>query len=171
MNQNIYDVASSNLSPLIFAESLPDYSEAFEVTWKEDQPGKTFDDFAEDLFQFGIDVAYEEPYLYGSYEMFQANTETHDYKFITYCNLTSAESVITYPMFMYESILKIATNDPEFEFKTRSTPYPTTYEQKIRTATSDAGAVIFFSAIAFSIVITVTISYLVVERITQQKHV
>ena len=72
---------------------------------------------------------------------------------------------------MYESILKVATDDPEFEFKTRSTPYPVTYEIRRRTATSDAGAVIFFAAIAYSIVITVTVSYLVVERITQMKHV
>ena len=65
---------------------------------------------------------------------------------------------------MYESILRVATDDPEFEFTTRSTPYPLTYEIKRRSATSDAGAVIFFAAIAYSIVITVTISYLVVER-------
>ena len=72
---------------------------------------------------------------------------------------------------MYESILRVATDDPEFEFKTRSTPYPLTYEIERRVKTSDAGQIIFFSAIAYSIVITVTISYLVVERITQLKHV
>ena len=72
---------------------------------------------------------------------------------------------------MYESILKVATEDPEFEFKTRNTPFPNTWEQVKRTNTSDAGSIIFFSAIAYSIVITVTISYLVVERSTQLKHV
>ena len=72
---------------------------------------------------------------------------------------------------MYESILKVATDDPEFEFKTRSTPFPITYEIRRRVATSDAGAVIFFASIAYSIVITVTISYLVVERVSQLKHV
>lgn len=40
-----------------------------------------------------------------------------------------------------------------------------------RIATSDAGSIIFFAAIAYSIVITVTVSYLVVERSTQLKHV
>ena len=72
---------------------------------------------------------------------------------------------------MYESILKVANDDPEFEFKTRSTPYPLTYEIEKRVATSDAGQVIFFAAIAYTIVITVTISYLVVERTSQLKHV
>ena len=72
---------------------------------------------------------------------------------------------------MYESILKVATDDPNFEFKTRSSPYPLTYEIKKRVATADSGAIIFFSAISYSIVITVTISYLVVERVSQLKHV
>ena len=85
--------------------------------------------------------------------------------------MTSDASAVLFPQFMYESILKVATGDPEFEFRTRSTPYPPTYEVRRRVATSDAGAIIFFSAIAYSIVITVTISYLVVERITQLKHV
>jgi len=67
---------------------------------------------------------------------------------------------------MYESILKVATDDPEFEFKTRSTPYPLTEEITKRVKVSDAGQIIFFSAIAYSIVITVTCSYLVVERVS-----
>ena len=79
-------------------------------------------------------------------------------------NLTSTASVALFPGWMYESILKVATDDPEFEFKTRSTPYPLTYEIKKRVKTGDAGQIIFFSAIAYSIVITVTMSYLVVER-------
>ena len=71
-----------------------------------------------------------------------------------------------FPAFMYESILKVATDDPEFEFKTRSTPYPLTEEITKRVKVSDAGQIIFFSAIAYSIVITVTCSYLVVERVS-----
>ena len=77
----------------------------------------------------------------------------------------------TFPAFMYESILKVALDDPEFEFKTRSTPYPLTYEVTKRVRTGDAGTVIFFASIAFSLVITITVSYLVVERVTQLKHV
>ena len=72
---------------------------------------------------------------------------------------------------MYDAILKTATGDPEFEFTTRSTPYPLTNEVKKRVRTGDAGTVIFFSAISYSIVITVIISYLVVERVSQLKHV
>ena len=171
MNENIYDIENSDLSPLIFAENLPDYESSFDVTYRSEDPGETFDDFGDDVYQMGLDNGAKEPYIYGSYEMFQADSVNHEYKFVTYVNMTSPAGVVTFPSFMYESILKVATQDPDFEFKTRSTPYPPTYEMKRRIATSDAGAIIFFSAIAYSIVITVTISYLVVERVSQLKHV
>ena len=109
--------------------------------------------------------------MYGSFEMYEANKQNQTYKFVSYVNLTSTASVALFPNFMYESILKVANDDPEFEFKTRSTPYPVTYEINKRVKTSDAGQIIFFAAIAYSIVITVTISYLVVERVSQLKHV
>jgi len=72
---------------------------------------------------------------------------------------------------MYESILKVATGDPEFEFKVRNTPYPLTHEVKYYIRTADTGAVIFFTAIAYSVMITNTISYLVIERLSMLKHV
>ena len=123
------------------------------------------------MFAFGVKEASEEPYMYGSYEIFEANRQTQSYKFASYVNMTSSASSILFPQFMYESILKTATGDPEFEFKTRSTGYPVNYELKRRSATGDAGSIIFFSAIAYSIVITIMVSYLVVERVSQLKHV
>jgi len=72
---------------------------------------------------------------------------------------------------MYESILKVATDDPNFEFKIITSPYPLTNEIKKREATASSGAIIFFAAIAYSMFITLTVSYLVVERISQLKHV
>ena len=72
---------------------------------------------------------------------------------------------------MYESILKVATDDPEFEFKVRSTPYPLTERQKQINKGQDAGTVVFFTAISYSILITNVVSYLVNERISNLKHV
>ena len=159
------------MSPRILAENLPNFEESFDVTFRKEPAGKTFDEFADNLFEFGTTEVAKEPYLYGSYEIYQADRQNQEYKFVSYVNLTSAASTILYPQFMYESILKVANNDPGFEFKTRLTPYPLTNEVKKRVKTADAGSIIFFSAIAYSIVITVTVSYLVVERISQLKHV
>ena len=123
------------------------------------------------MYQFGIEEAYYEPYMYGSYEIYQADKTNQTYKFVSYVNLTSTGSAAIFPAFMYDAILKTATDDPEFEFKVRSTPYPLTHEIEKRVRTRDAGTLIFFSAISYSIVITITISYLVVERVAQLKHV
>lgn len=104
--------------------------------------------------------------MYGSYEIYQADILSHNYKFVSYVNMTSSASSVFYPQFMYESILKTATGDPEFEFRTRSTPYPVNNELKKTSKAGDAGTIIFFSAIAYSIIITLIVSYLVVERVS-----
>lgn len=72
---------------------------------------------------------------------------------------------------MYESILKVATDDPDFEFKVRSTAYPLTNQVKGMVKGTKAGTVIFFTAVSYSIVITNIVSYLVNERISNLKHV
>lgn len=66
---------------------------------------------------------------------------------------------------MYESILKVATNNSDFRYKLRSTPYPLTDLIKIRFIAADASSVVFMSSIAFSMIITAVVSYLVVERV------
>jgi hypothetical protein len=71
---------------------------------------------------------------------------------------------------MYESILKVATGDPDFKFKLRSTTYPPTYEFLYRTEAVGAGIIIFVTAIAYSVMITSVVSYLVVERKEGLKH-
>ena len=70
MNENVYDTDNSNLSPVIFAENLPDYESSFDVEYKSYQPGPTFDQFAAAVYTFGIENAPKQPYLYGSYEMY-----------------------------------------------------------------------------------------------------
>lgn len=72
---------------------------------------------------------------------------------------------------MYESILKTAMNDPEFEFKVTSRAFPMTYYAKNYVNTSKAGTVVFFTAISYSIILTNIVSYLVNERISNLKHV
>ena len=68
MNHRINDFNNSNLSPAIFAQNLPDYESSFDVTFIGDEPGSTFDKFAQSVYNHGQENAYEEPYMYGSYE-------------------------------------------------------------------------------------------------------
>ena len=47
--------------------------------------------------------------------------------------MTSQDASVLFPQFMYESILKVATDDPAFEFKVRSTAYPVIRDAEIET--------------------------------------
>jgi len=69
MNENIYDPSKSDLTPLDFAKNLP-HLEDFDITFKEIEPLETFDGFAEEVYQHGINNAYKSPYMYSSYEIF-----------------------------------------------------------------------------------------------------
>jgi len=71
---------------------------------------------------------------------------------------------------MYESILKTATGNPDFKYKIRSTPYPLTDAWAVRMVVTDAGSIVFNTSIAFSMIITAVVSYIVVERVNGLKH-
>jgi len=71
---------------------------------------------------------------------------------------------------MYESILKVATNNPQFRFKTRNSPWPPTYPVQNRAAGESTSDVLFQMAIAYSQLIMAVVVYLVKERMNGLKH-
>ena len=48
--------------------------------------------------------------------------------------MTSNGASTLFPQFMYESILKVANDDKDFEYKVRSTAYPVIEETKMNIA-------------------------------------
>jgi ATP-binding cassette subfamily A (ABC1) protein 3 len=71
---------------------------------------------------------------------------------------------------MYQSILKTATNNPNFKFAVRSTPFPPTYWVKVRIASTNSGSLSFIGGIAYAMMITAIASNIVVERLEGLKH-
>ena len=59
----------------------------------------------------------------GSFEFFELNMTSNKYMFTTLVDITSPHTSILFPQFALEAILKVATRDPDFEFRTRSTPF------------------------------------------------
>jgi hypothetical protein len=55
---------------------------------------------------------------------------------------------------MYESILKVATNNKDFNFKTRNTPYPITAVVRNRKVQGNAAAVLFLTAVSYGMLMT-----------------
>jgi len=54
INQKIHDLKNSNLSPKIFAENLPDFEQSFDITYVDNKNISKFDNFATEVFEFGI---------------------------------------------------------------------------------------------------------------------
>lgn len=86
----------------------------------------------------------EYPWLYASYEAFHLNRENQQYKFFSFFNMTCSDCAELYPQYMYESILKVATDDPEFSFKVRNTPFPMTTKMNSLKGGSDSANLVFF---------------------------
>jgi hypothetical protein len=68
--------------------------------------------------------------------------------------MTNRDSAGLYPQYMYESILKAATNNTDFKFKIRSTPFPPSHEVLERKAGTDSGTLIFLTATTFAMLMT-----------------
>ena len=77
------------------------------------------------MHNFCINDAVDRPWSYGAYEFFEMDEDKHRYTILSYMNITSPLSTALFPEFIVESVLKTAMDDPEFEFKFRTTPFPT----------------------------------------------
>ena len=72
---------------------------------------------------------------------------------------------------MYEAILKLATKDDNFSFKTRSTPYPRTQDIEDRKKGTDAALVAIMASVAYSTMMATICGAMVEERVTRRKHI
>lgn len=129
-----------------------------------------FDEFYDYSYMYGRAHRPEMPYVYGAYQMYEADTTKHRYMFYAHMNMTASEGVSLYPQLMYESIMKIASGDPEFNYKCRNTPYPITNEVIKRKVNGIALGVLFLLAVAFSLMVTTIMGQIVNERVSGIKH-
>ena len=84
--------------------------------------------------------------------------------------MTCSDCGNVYPQYVYESILKIATNDPQFKFKVRNTPYPLTAKLLNLKRGTDSAVIVFMSSLSVSVLSAMIVGYIVSERIKNLKH-
>jgi len=65
---------------------------------------------------------------------------------------------------MYESVLKIATGNPNFSFTTVSSPFPTLAVFKERSKQGNAADYNFMVAVGISLIPTIMVSFILKER-------
>jgi hypothetical protein len=132
----INDFSGSGVTPQLLIDGLPKSSDFNE---KIVANSANIQGFIDQVWDARRDVL---PYMYGSYEVFKADKSAQQYQFVSHLNTTSQDVTADYPQFMYESILKAATNNQNFKFKVRSTPYVPTTRVQLRKNGEELNAIL-----------------------------
>ena len=64
------------------------------------------------------------PYRYGSFQFYRANKAQNLYEAIQYLNVTSQDVSALYPHYIYNAILRVATDQADIEFDLTTTAMP-----------------------------------------------
>ena len=79
-------------------------------------------------------------------------------------------ATVLFPQLMYESILRVATNDSAFRFSVTNTPYPLLYEKLKPTVELDINIAVFAMGLAYAVVLLQIVGHLVSERSSGLQH-
>ena len=104
------------------------------------------------------------PYRYGSYFVYEANNKTKQFKVATFVNTTSQDSVALFPQFMYQSLLKTATGNPDLRFEVTSVPFAHSTRQRDKEEEASGIFVTFVIGIGFSLIPASIVTRLVSEK-------
>jgi len=168
---------ASTFTPKDFVRNLPDSERAFSVfptigfdeDVYEDSETDVLTAFGNAIYQ-NRNVGPGDPYRYGSYYLYQADAITHQYKIATIVNSTSQDAPGAFPAFAYESILRLATRNQNFNLKFINSPFPVA--PKIRDDEKQVSSfmIIFIVAIGFALIPASIASGILHEREANLKH-
>jgi hypothetical protein len=55
------------------------------------------EEFGNYVYEYGTQNLHEMPHLYSAYQIYEADTETQQYKFYNWLNITNQEAAALYP--------------------------------------------------------------------------
>lgn len=156
-------------------QSLPSQSESFNLVQFTNARESDQSKFDAQLKQFDkalLDRADDEiPYTYGSYFIIEANNDTKSFKAATFINTTSRDASAYYSQFLYQSILRQATGNPNYIFNVSTTAFPISQQLMGRDASGDALFISIISGIGFALIPATIIGHIVLERQKGLKHI
>ena len=170
MNSNLVNSVGliSPVEPSVFYSNLPGGNSFWAVTY-DDTTSTSVTEFYDVTFDARL-VGAPEPYRYGSYQIYSADNSTQQYSVNCFMNLTSQDAAGFIPQYMYESVLRTATNNPNFSFTTITTPYPVLYVLKQRGNATVAFDFAYMVTIAIALIPCVMIAFILKEREDSLKH-
>ena len=127
---------------------------------------KTFDNILYNEAQ----VSPLEPFRYGSYYFHMLDYTNNQYQIATFANTTSQDSNVAYAQFMYEAVLRKAVNSSSFQYTMVNDPMPIVQILRDREKGENGVFLGFVLAIAFSLIPTSIIGYLMDEKVNSLVH-
>lgn len=104
--------SSSNVNPVDIYNNLPNVTEGFwNVSWSS---SSNYSEFYQDTYNQIDNMTSDMPNRMTSYYIYKADKTNQHYQFSSFLNLTSAGVTAFYPQFMYEALIKTATDNSNF---------------------------------------------------------
>ena len=107
---------------------------------------------------------------YGAYYLYEMNNSTKQFKVGTFVNISQTDSVVLYPQMMYESILRLATGDPDLKFTVVNSPFPIPKSLKDREQVASSIFLVFVVTISYALMQASIISFVCHEKEKKLKH-
>ena len=146
--------------------AMPNSTSFFDVTYVGNL---TYNDFYDEFFE-SRNEGEVFPYRFGSYNIFEANKITNQFKIVNYLNITSQDVTALYPQYMLQAILRTATDDPDLNFDVTSVPFPIYQKFKDIEEAASAYDFVFMTAIALALIPCVMVQFILNEREMQLKQ-
>jgi hypothetical protein len=103
---------ASNVNPVDLYNNLPNQTEGFwDVSWTSTTD---YTKFYNETYDQRTNMTSEMPNRMTSYYIYKADKTNQHWQFSSFLNLTSSGVTAFYPQFMYEAIIKTATDNSEF---------------------------------------------------------
>lgn len=131
-------------------------------------PEELLINFDNQLYQASVTDPLE-PYRYGHYYFNQLDFGNHQYQVVTFANITSQESIVAFPHFMYEAILKNARGS-NFQYTMVNDPMPVAQIYKDQEKGGNGLFTGFVLGIAFALIPTSIIGFILHERVNALVH-
>ena len=123
----------------------------------------------DDILYNSAQVSPLSPYRYGHYYLYSLDYTNHQYKVVSFINNTSQDAQVAVPHFMYQAILRKEISS-SFSYTMINDPMPIVQIYKDRNKSSSGFFVIFVLGIAFALIPTSIIGFLLNEKVNALVH-
>jgi len=132
--------------------------------------GNTDNELYHGFDEYSFNTRGVDPYRYGSLFIKTLDTKAKLYEYVIFCNISSQDSAGAFVGIFTQSVMRIATGNPNFKIKFANSPLPLSYEVRNREDAKNGNMVTNALVISFALLPASIVSFIVREREDSLKH-